>query len=144
VAAPSTQQSDVRVVEFDMAEDADIRRENFRAWADKASGGKFSPSSIVAILGRTPSLWSDLYHGRKPFGEKLARYIEDRAGLRRTSLDEVLGLKATPIPLDLLDALARQPVETQRMVASMIRAAIASAEAADSENASRKRLVAGK
>lgn len=69
-----------------MSDDAAIRRENFR----RLWGAEWSPSRAVLALGKTTSFWSDLYHGRKSFGEKLAREIEGKLNLTRLSLDEPL------------------------------------------------------
>lgn len=71
-----------------MAEDAEIRRENFR----RLWGAEFSPVTASIRLWGSPSFWSDLFHGRKSFGEKLARRIEEQLGLPRLALDQPRGV----------------------------------------------------
>src|SRR5690349_8373486 len=74
VFRPSTPFGVRRVFQCGMAEDSEIRRTNFRKlWAEP-----FSPSEAAAKLWGRSSLWSDLHHGRKSFGEKIARKIEDK------------------------------------------------------------------
>lgn len=65
-----------------VAVDSEIRRENFKRWCHSLTpDGLFSPSAVAQRLGKTASQWSDLYYGRKSFGEKIARNIEEAAGL---------------------------------------------------------------
>lgn len=61
--------------------------ERFRAECD--ARGWSGPTDLKARLGRSASFWSDLLHGRKSFGEKLARDIEQKMGLPRNTLDLV-------------------------------------------------------
>lgn len=68
-----------------MAVDAAIRRENLRTIC-RARG--LTPSLAAAQYGRRVSFWSDLLIGRKAFGEKLARAIEEQLGLPPLSLDQ--------------------------------------------------------
>lgn len=96
-----------------MADDAEIRRANFRGlWAEP-----FSPTSAATALWGSAALWSDLYHGRKSFGEKLARRIEEKVGLVRLSLDDPSGPQAEPISdfvlrhMSTLDPTARRRAE---------------------------------
>lgn len=101
-----------------MADDAAIRRHNFRAyWGDN-----WSPTAAAQRLWGTASLWSDLYHGRKSFGEKLARKIEDHLGLARLSLDDPLGPSAAPLSADLLRKLEAAPVDERQRLENMLRA----------------------
>lgn len=100
------------------AEDAEIRRANFRAlWPSDS----FSPTEAVRKLGRTASLWSDLYHGRKSFGEKIARYIEERLGLVRLSLDDPEGPRPTPLSNELMDAVAAMDEAARRRLENQLR-----------------------
>jgi len=69
------------------AEDTLIRLERFKAVC-KARGLE-TPSDLEQTLGRRVSFWSDLLNGRKSFGEKLARKIEEQMGLPRNALDLV-------------------------------------------------------
>ena len=69
------------------AEDTLIRLERFKA--ECQARGWEGPTDLKARLGRTASFWSDLVHGRKSFGEKLARDIEEKMGLSRNALDMV-------------------------------------------------------
>lgn len=101
-----------------MADDAKIRLENFRAyWGDA-----WSPTAAARALWGTPSLWSDLYNGRKSFGEKLARQIEDKLGLVRLSLDDVGGPQIAPLSSDLMNRLEQAPAEERRRLENMLRA----------------------
>lgn len=75
------------VVQSRMDEESSIaalRRENFGRLFPPA---KFSLSDLVQAFGRTPAFWSDLRHKRKSFGEKLARSLEETAGLAPGELD---------------------------------------------------------
>ncbi len=100
-----------------MADDAEIRRANFR----KLWPGKFSPSKAAHRLWGTPSQWSDLYHGRKSFGEKLARDIEDELDLVRGSLDDPAGPKKAIISSDLATALEGMAEPDRRRAENMLR-----------------------
>lgn len=71
-----------------MAVDAEIRRENFRTIC-RARG--LTPSLAAERYGRRVSFWSDLLNGRKAFGEKLARAIEEQMGLAPLALDQAHG-----------------------------------------------------
>ncbi len=105
------------MVQSTVADDAEIRRENFRRlWP-----GKFSPSQVALELGRTAALWSDLYHGRKSFGEKIARYIEEKKGLARMSLDDPGGAKVSPLTSELLQRLQGLGDDERRQIENMLR-----------------------
>jgi hypothetical protein len=69
------------------AEDTLVRLERFKAECQRR--GWDGPSALVANLGRTPSFWSDLMNGRKSFGEKLARSLEEQMRLPRNAFDLV-------------------------------------------------------
>jgi hypothetical protein len=69
------------------AEDTLVRLERFKSACQ--SRGWSGPTELTANLGRSASFWSDLWHGRKSFGEKLARDIEEKMGLPRNALDLV-------------------------------------------------------
>jgi hypothetical protein len=85
-----------------MADDAIIRLENFRAlWTEP-----FSPTDAALRLWGGPSQWSDLYRGKKSFGEKLARRIEEKLGLARLSLDRPTGAKTAPLSAEVMNHLA--------------------------------------
>lgn len=101
-----------------VADDAEIRRANFR----KLWGESFSPSEAALRLWGTAAQWSDLYHGRKSFGEKLARKIEERLDLPRLSLDDPGGPILSPIPPDVLGALERAPLEVRQQAEVILRA----------------------
>jgi hypothetical protein len=89
-----------------MAEDALIRRENFKRLM-KERGWELGVLKDALGWGRY-SFWRDLISDdqAKSFGEKLARKIEDKAGLPRGWLDSS-GAKAPPKP-----ALVRSTPET--------------------------------
>lgn len=52
---------------------------------------KLTPTDLVQRVGSRSSFWSDLLAGRKSFGEKLARKIEDKLELPPGWLDEPRG-----------------------------------------------------
>lgn len=106
------------VIQSAMADDAAIRLANFRAYF----GDDFSPTTCAKLLWGTPSLWSNLYHGRKSFGEKIARRIEERLGLARMSLDDPDGPSAAPLSADLLQKLLAAPEDERRRLENMLRA----------------------
>ena len=113
----STPFGDGRMFQCGMADDADIRRDNFRSlWGDK-----FSPSAAARALWGSPSLWSDLYHGRKSFGEKIARDIEDKLDLVRLSLDDPGGPQPAPISAALAEKLQAAPAPERRKAENMLR-----------------------
>jgi hypothetical protein len=101
-----------------VADDAEIRRVNFR----KLWGDPFSPSEAKVRLWGSAAQWSDLYHGRKSFGEKLARKIEDRLGLPRLSLDDPGGPSLSAIPPDVMSALESAPAEVRKQAETILRA----------------------
>jgi hypothetical protein len=106
------------VLDCRMAEDAGIRLANFQSlW--KRYG--WTPSKLVAGCGNTPSYWSDLYHGRKSFGEKTARRIEDGMGLVRLSLDDAGGAQVQPFSTQLLLAVAALDSEGIRKAENTVR-----------------------
>ena len=114
----ATPDGDAAMLQFGMADDAEIRRENFRAyWGDN-----WSPSLAVSRLWGTASQWSDLYHGRKSFGEKLARQIEEKLGLARLSLDDPSGPTAAPLSAALLARLEAASPDERRRLENMLRA----------------------
>lgn len=82
------------------AEDSLVRLDRFKAEC-KAQGVELTPSSLVSRLWRSPSFWSDLLAGRKSFGEKLARAIEEQMQISRYSLDRALS--ASPVPRSFAD-----------------------------------------
>ena len=65
-----------------MAEDALIRLENL-----KSTG--LGAAELARKVGSTYQYWRDLLAGRKSFGEKAARRIEEKLGFPRGSLDSV-------------------------------------------------------
>lgn len=101
-----------------MADDAAIRMTNFnRMWP----ADRFGPADLSRMLGNRPSFWSDLRAGRKSFGEKLARQIEDAGELVRGSLDDPQGAKRMAIEQDLLTHIQNLPEEQQRAVNALLR-----------------------
>jgi hypothetical protein len=101
-----------------MADEAPIRLENFKRLypADSWSG-----ADLCQKFGRTPSFWSDLRAGRKSFGEKLARSLEDADELVAGSLDVPLGAKKMPLSRDVLDHLKSLPRDRQHDADKMLR-----------------------
>lgn len=85
VKSSSTPVGEYAVMHLGMADDAEIRRQNLRRLFP---GDPFPSTRAARELGRTPAFWSDLARGRKSFGEKLARSIEEHAGLPRLALDD--------------------------------------------------------
>lgn len=90
-----------RVSTHDMSDEAAIRRENFRRLVDDRT---WEVRGLASALGYGRySYWNDLLNDpAKPFGEKAARKIEEKAGLPRGWLDsseEVLPTSRTePAP----------------------------------------------
>lgn len=64
-----------------MNDDTLIRLENLRALGKR-------PVDLVEQVGNSKQYWGDLLKGRKSFGERIARKIEERLGLPRGSLDQ--------------------------------------------------------
>ena len=63
-----------------MSEDALIRLKNLKSL-------RLSPAALSAKVGGRNSYWNDMLSGKKSFGEKAARKIEEKLGLPRGSLD---------------------------------------------------------
>lgn len=70
---------------MEMSDDALIRLENLRAL-------NIGATELVKSVGSSYQYWRDLMAGKKSFGEKAARRIEEGVGLPRGSLD-VPGIK---------------------------------------------------
>lgn len=66
-----------------MSEDALIRRANLKALG-------YTPTELVARIGKSYQYWRDLMNTEKSFGEKTARNIEDKLGLQRGQLDLIV------------------------------------------------------
>jgi hypothetical protein len=66
-----------------MSEDALIRRANLKALG-------YTPTDLVARIGKSYQYWRDLMNTEKSFGEKTARNIEDKLGLQRGQLDLIV------------------------------------------------------
>lgn len=64
-----------------MSDDALIRLENLRSL-------KLSAPELSLRVGGAKSYWHGMLAGTRPFGEKIARKIEDKIGLARGWLDE--------------------------------------------------------
>lgn len=96
-----------------MSDDASIRLEKLRAMFAR-------PIDLRARTGRSASFCSDLLNGRKSFGEKLARDLEDELGLPRGWLDRVDEPSSEADEKALLVAfrsLASDPVAAARALA---------------------------
>lgn len=63
----------------------DIRRQRLRQWIDAKHGGNIT--AFADSIGRKQPQISDVLAGAKSFGEKLARRIEDKAGMPKRYLD---------------------------------------------------------
>lgn len=63
-----------------MSDDALIRLANLKALG-------YGPAELSQTMGSSYQYWHDLLAGRKSFGEKAARNIEDKLGLPRGCLD---------------------------------------------------------
>jgi hypothetical protein len=106
------------VMQLGMADDAAIRLKNFKDLYAKTG---FSPTEVARELGNRPQFWSDLMNGRKSFGEKLARGIEEKKSLVRLSLDDPQGAKQMPLSNDLLAHLAGLPADQREDAESLLR-----------------------
>lgn len=86
-----------------MAEDSLIRHNNLKRMWD---AHHWTPTLLSQRCGGVISYWSDLYHGRKSFGEKVARKIEVGMGLARNSMDNADGARFEPFSKELRTQLA--------------------------------------
>jgi len=70
----------------------------------------YSPAELALELGTTAQYWRDLLAGKKSFGEKIARRVEEKLGLQRYYLDlrddDAPPPKRAPKMSDLAFALA--------------------------------------
>lgn len=65
---------------MEMSDDALIRLANLKAIG-------YSPTELSRVMGTSYQYWRDMLAGRKSFGEKTARNIEDKFNLPRGCLD---------------------------------------------------------
>jgi hypothetical protein len=65
----------------------EIRRERLKQFARK-HGVLEDPSGLGKLIGKEPNQVYNLLSGKASFGEKVARSIEENAGLQRRWLDE--------------------------------------------------------
>jgi hypothetical protein len=77
-----------------MSDDALIRLSNLKAT-------DLTPTLLAEKVGGRTSYWSDLLRGKKSFGEKVARKIEEKLGWPRGCLDDDGGCPEKPISFDL-------------------------------------------
>ena len=77
-----------------MAEDALIRLANLKRLG-------FDARQLSERVGNGYTYWRDMLKGDKSFGEKIARKIEDKLGLRRGQLDESDEMPEGPWPYEL-------------------------------------------
>lgn len=78
-----------------VADDKLVRLENFQALC---RGRGLTPAVLARDFANRVSYWSELLAGKKPFGEKIARRIEERYGLARGQLDGTVDPYAPPKP----------------------------------------------
>lgn len=110
---------DCIVIQSRMADDALIRRQNLEKLFPRKTWG---PKAMSAKFGNSRSFWSDLRLGRKSFGEKLARDIEDQAGLPRGSLDDVEGDVQMPLlSIELTERLAKLSADQRTQAENLLR-----------------------
>lgn len=64
-----------------MNDDTLIRLENLRALGHR-------PTELAARVGNSKQYWGDLLRGKKSFGERVARKLEEKLGLTRGYLDQ--------------------------------------------------------
>jgi hypothetical protein len=74
-----------------MNDEALIRLSNLKAL-------NLAPKDLADRVGNRVSYWSDLLRGKKSFGEKLARKIEEQLGIPRMSLDTADPDEPIPTP----------------------------------------------
>ncbi|MBT2300399.1 hypothetical protein J7E70_07965 [Variovorax paradoxus] len=74
-----------------MNDDALIRLANLKAL-------NLAPKDLSARVGGRVSYWADLLRGKKSFGEKAARNIEEQLGIPRMSLDTADADEPIPTP----------------------------------------------
>ena len=100
------------------AEDSEIRLANFKALWDAQ---RWTPALLASNCGSSASQWSDLYYGRKSFGEKIARKIESGMNLVRLSLDDPEGARFQPLSAEVFAKLAQLDPSQIRLVENSIR-----------------------
>lgn len=86
-----------------------IRLDNFKRVVEQKS---LTPRDLATQMGSTYQYWYDLLAGKKSFGEKVARRIEENFGLQRYSLDDATN--TVPGGFVKLDAREREMVEQYR------------------------------
>lgn len=101
-----------------MAENAIIRMDNFNRLFPES---RFGPADLSRKFGRRTSFWTDLRAGRKSFGEKLARSIEQTAELAPGSLDEPQGARKMLFSADLMAHLESLPEDARRKAEALLR-----------------------
>ena len=74
------------MVQCRVADEKLIRLENFQQFCRRRS---LTPAVLARDFENRVSYWSELLAGKKPFGEKIARRIEEKYGLARGQLDEL-------------------------------------------------------
>ena len=74
----------------------EIRRANLRAYMERECGG--SPTELAVRTGKKVNQIQDMLAGRKSFGEKVAREIEDALGMDPKALDLE---RATSVPIPI-------------------------------------------
>lgn len=116
----STPNGDGGVFQYGVAEDSEIRLENFRKLVGPED--KFSPNDVASMMGwGRASYWSDLFYGRKSFGEKVARKIETSLFLVRLTLDDPEGARKMALSSEVLSALDAADVEKKSQADALLR-----------------------
>jgi len=80
-----------------MSDNALIRLQNLHALG-------LGPTELVQQVGSTYPYWRDLLAGKKSFGEKIARRIEEALKLNRGYLDEAHATADVRLPMLAVDA----------------------------------------
>ncbi len=82
-----------------MKEATRIRAENLKAWIDEYYGGK--QAAFIEKTGMNQGELSALINGRRVFGERKARSIEDLAQMPNMYLEQTDSLELIPTPVDM-------------------------------------------
>lgn len=111
---------------MEMSDDALIRLENLAALGR-------SPSDLSRLTGKSYQYWRDLLAGKKSFGEKAARNIEEKLGLLRGCLDVSEGcigreLKMNAVAPPEVGAITRIGPTTPRQALDTLGALISEAD----------------
>jgi hypothetical protein len=127
-----------------MNDDALIRLANLKAL-------NLAPKELSARVGGRVSYWADLLRGKKSFGEKVARKIEEQLGIPRMSLDTADEEEPIPTPkpaqpdadqlADALEVLTKALTKADKNTRIAVEPLLASMANEPSEARNKSRLI---